>query len=168
MPQNPPSAAESPFYIDQIECVACGACEAVAPDLVDHETDPASSGTYFFKRQPETPGEIDRAIQAINGCCVACIYYRGDNPAIRRQISSDFATPTCCSHPRPIFESSATSPRHRRFPIGPALTFAGLALVAIPFCLAVFATHMTANYARVLYVVFLFGILLFGAGRRLF
>jgi ferredoxin len=157
----------SPFYIEQIECVMCGACEAVAPDLISHETVDKHSGTYFFKRQPETPGEIDRAIRAINGCCVSCIYYRGDDPTVRRKIEAPFGQSNCCSSQdrKPLFERIA-SPRPN-IAAGRAMLLAGGALVAVSFCLAVFTSRITENYGRNLYVLLLLGLFFIGAGRRL-
>jgi hypothetical protein len=41
----------------------------------------------YFKRQPETADEIDRACQAVLVSCCGAVQYGGDDPAIEARLS---------------------------------------------------------------------------------
>ena len=76
-----PKNAPGPFYVEDECCISCEAPESMAPDLMDHR-DERFGYHCHFKKQPSTPGEIERAIMA---CCVSCVKavrYAGDDPAI--------------------------------------------------------------------------------------
>ena len=68
------------------ECMACGAPEDEAPDLLSPLTD-ADLETYFA-RQPVTPDEIGRACRAAEVCCVSSLRYGGRDPAIIRRLGN--------------------------------------------------------------------------------
>jgi hypothetical protein len=63
-----PSNAEGPFYVVNTECMACGAPEATAPELIVHDD---SFDHCYFRRQPETPDELNSALR-----------YSGNDPVI--------------------------------------------------------------------------------------
>ena len=76
-----PKNAPGPFYVENEMCLACTAPFQEAPDLMatDH-----GQGDYHcrFRKQPETPAEVERAVMA---CCVSCteaVRYAGNNPAM--------------------------------------------------------------------------------------
>lgn len=71
--------APGPFYSECDGCVICGAPHEEAPELM--AWDP-SGNHCFFKRQPETPEEVQRAINAMDVSCVENLRYRGDDPEI--------------------------------------------------------------------------------------
>jgi hypothetical protein len=75
------------------ECLACGAPEDEAPDLLA-PIDDNNSETYFVK-QPETPEEIERACRAIDVCCVEALRYGGKNPQIIRRLRYSVG---CCDY----------------------------------------------------------------------
>jgi hypothetical protein len=84
-PQNAPG----PFYSENEGCIACGAPNAEAPDLMEWYEEPCTTGLYshcIFCRQPETPDEVQQAIRAMNVSCVENLRYRGTNPAIVKQL----------------------------------------------------------------------------------
>ena len=85
-------SAPGPFYVRD-ECLACGAPEAEAPDLLAPLDD--DNLTTYFVRQPETPDEVERACRALEVCCVSALRYRGQDPAIIRRLGND---PQYCDH----------------------------------------------------------------------
>jgi hypothetical protein len=56
-PENSPG----PFYVEKDWYIACQAPYHEALDLVAHDED---AGHSVFRRQPETPEEVERAIRA--------------------------------------------------------------------------------------------------------
>ncbi|HEY6306008.1 MAG TPA: hypothetical protein VI488_06045 [Candidatus Angelobacter sp.] len=66
--------------------ITCGAPHAVAPDLIAWDDDHEGGHCHcYFKRQPETPDDVDRAIQAIDqSCCGALVYAGSDADMIKR------------------------------------------------------------------------------------
>ncbi len=97
------------------ECMACGAPEAEAPELLS----PLSNDDLetYFARQPESAEEISRACRAARVCCVSAIRYGGRNPEIIAALGntgeySDFViAPTGELRPAPAwtFTTLATS-----------------------------------------------------------
>jgi hypothetical protein len=79
--------APGAFYVEDQMCIVCHAPEQEAPDLMAHD-----SGKYehcYFKRQPQTPEETERAILAeFVGCCGA-VRYSGRDPAIIARLGKD-------------------------------------------------------------------------------
>jgi hypothetical protein len=79
-----PENVEGDFYVENQVCITCGAPEAEAPDLIEHSK--KDYGHCYFKKQPETPDEIERAIQAMAVSCIAGIRYCGKNVTIIKRI----------------------------------------------------------------------------------
>jgi hypothetical protein len=73
------------------ECMACGAPEAEAPELLAALSD-IDLDTYFV-RQPATAAEVEHACRAAEVCCVAAIRYGGRDPSIIRRLGN---TGECC------------------------------------------------------------------------
>ena len=78
-----PSNVPGDFYVAKDECITCMAPEAEAPDLMGF--DKAASSCYF-RRQPETPEECERAIRAVWVSCCSAVRYRGQDPNIQRRL----------------------------------------------------------------------------------
>ena len=80
-----PENAPGPFYVQNEFCIICRAPESVALDLVGFHEDPsgtnAKSHCYFIK-QPETIGEIDRAVKAVTANCCGSFRYAGSDPEV--------------------------------------------------------------------------------------
>lgn len=72
------------FYVMSDDCIVCGVPQAEAPDLIDHSK--LVQGVCYFKKQPETPEEIKRAINAMSVSCISALRYRGTNEAILKQL----------------------------------------------------------------------------------
>ena len=79
--------APGDFYVEDQMCISCTAPEHEAPDLMAHDT-----GKYhhcYFKRQPQTPEEIERAILAVFVGCCGAVRYRGTDPQIIAVLGKD-------------------------------------------------------------------------------
>jgi len=68
------------------ECMACGAPEDEAPDLLSPLSD--SDLATYFARQPVTADELARACRAAEVCCVSAVRYGGKDPAIIRRLGN--------------------------------------------------------------------------------
>ncbi|NRF38326.1 ferredoxin [Pedobacter foliorum] len=84
LPKRFSENSEGDFYVKNQVCTACGAPEAEAPDLIDHSK--TEWGHCYFKRQPQTPEELERAICAMEVSCVSGIRYGGKDESILRQL----------------------------------------------------------------------------------
>jgi len=69
------------------DCLACGAPESVAPELLA-KLDLSNSKTYFV-RQPETTTELELACFAMESCCVNALRYCGTEKAIISRLDND-------------------------------------------------------------------------------
>jgi hypothetical protein len=78
-----PKNAPGPFFVEDGLCITCGMPEQEAPDLITG----TSEGHCYFKKQPSTPEELGRAIDAVViGCCGA-VQFGGDDPEIIQEIA---------------------------------------------------------------------------------
>jgi hypothetical protein len=87
-----PKSAPGDFYVVKRECLACGVPHVVAPDLVGWTGE--KNPHCFWKKQPETPAELERAIAVLEGQEVECHRYAGTDPAILDRVLS-----TYCDYP---------------------------------------------------------------------
>jgi hypothetical protein len=80
--------APGPFYVVNTECMTCGYPHVLAPDLIDWDQDSEGHKHHcYFKKQPESPEEVEQAIKAINGSCCGALRYAGADPAIIKRLS---------------------------------------------------------------------------------
>jgi hypothetical protein len=82
-----PENAAGPFYVQHDECITCRAPESVAPDLIGFFEDPSGTGRRshcYFKKQPETAGEIDRAVRAVQWNCCGSYRYAGSDAEVKQ------------------------------------------------------------------------------------
>lgn len=79
-----PENTKGDFYVENNSCISCGAPQAEASDLIDHST--KDTGHCFFKKQPQTEEEIDRAINAIAVSCVGALRYGGTDQNIIKRL----------------------------------------------------------------------------------
>lgn len=93
-----PGSSDGDFYRVCDECVSCGVPQSVAPDLIGSTED----GQCFWKKQPETPEELARALDVINGSCVAAHHYAGHDAAIISQIEYSFSCDQVEQPPDPM------------------------------------------------------------------
>jgi hypothetical protein len=81
-----PDSARGDFYAEADCCISCGVPQAAAPDLVGW-TDDTSSQCYW-KKQPETPEELEYAFDVFDGQELGCHRYAGRDPEIQLRIGS--------------------------------------------------------------------------------
>lgn len=58
--------------------------EAEAPDLIEHSK--PGYGHCYFKKQPQTAEELDRAINAMQVSCISGIRYGGKDETILQRL----------------------------------------------------------------------------------
>ncbi len=87
-----PLNAAGDFYVAGGLCIFCKAPEQEAPDLVSH--DPFGNHC-FFRRQPETPGELGRAVTAVAVGCCGAVRYGGADPDVLRSLAEHGAADAC-------------------------------------------------------------------------
>jgi hypothetical protein len=80
--QSYPKNAPGDFYVEDGCCVSCQAPYHEAPDLIAHDEEDLHC---YFRRQPETPEEVERAIRTCWVSCVDCLRYSGNDPEILRR-----------------------------------------------------------------------------------
>jgi hypothetical protein len=73
---------EGDFYVVKDTCITCLAPEHEAPELMGLDE---ATGCYF-RRQPQTPKEIEHAIEAVHVSCVAALRYAGNAPEILERL----------------------------------------------------------------------------------
>ena len=78
-----PKNAPGPFWVENGMCISCRAPEHEAPDLIasDDET-----GHCYFKKQPATPEETERAVRAVRASCCDAVQYCGDDPLVLQRL----------------------------------------------------------------------------------
>jgi hypothetical protein len=90
-----PLNAPGDFYVEDGMCIACTAPEHEAPDLMSH--DPAAHAGYhcYFKKQPITSAELERAIMAVAVGCCGAVRYGGTDARVIRRLAELGSTDTC-------------------------------------------------------------------------
>jgi hypothetical protein len=84
-----PQSAPGDFYVVNNECISCGAPHAVAPDLIGWAAD-SEHEHCIWKKQPETPQEMEQAFDAFAASCVSCYRYAGPDRAVMERIGFDY------------------------------------------------------------------------------
>lgn len=87
-----PQSAPGDFYVEEGQCLARGVPHTLAPDLVGWTDEKLRH--CFWKKQPETPAELERAIEVLEAQELGCHRYAGTDQAILKRIS-----PTDCDYP---------------------------------------------------------------------
>jgi hypothetical protein len=79
-----PENVKGDFYVENEVCINCGAPEAEAPDLIEHSK--LEYGHCYFKKQPKSEDEIERAINAIAVSCISGLRYGGTDENILKRL----------------------------------------------------------------------------------
>jgi hypothetical protein len=79
-----PTSAPGDFYVEYNCCTSCGVPQIVATDLIGWVEEPLNH--CYWKKQPETPGELERAFKIFDGQGLSCHRYAGHDPAIQRRV----------------------------------------------------------------------------------
>jgi hypothetical protein len=77
-----PLNAPGDFFVEDGMCIACEAPEHEAPDLMAHSEGADSVYHCYFRRQPETPEELEHAIRAVCVSCCDAVQYGGSDPKV--------------------------------------------------------------------------------------
>lgn len=80
LPQRVPENAPGDFYVQADCCISCCLPHGECPELLNDPDEPFRE--CYFRRQPRTQEEIDRAIDAICVSEVGAFRYGGTDPAI--------------------------------------------------------------------------------------
>lgn len=80
LPERVPENAPGDFYVEAGQCTRCCLVHAEAPDLLNDLRQAFEE--CFFRRQPQTPAEIEQAINAISVSEICALRYGGTDPAI--------------------------------------------------------------------------------------
>jgi hypothetical protein len=79
---------KSDFYVLSELCLNCRTPEALAPDLIGFRDGLTSGDRHcYWKKQPSTPAEFERAVLAVNHCCCGAYRYSGRDKLISRQLN---------------------------------------------------------------------------------
>jgi hypothetical protein len=100
------------FYVDDDCCTSCGVPQAIAPELVGWKSTEPFLGCYW-KKQPETAAEFDRAIKILHTQELDCHRYSGSDPAILSRLPAeccDYVRPDLMPKPKPHFAESGYQP----------------------------------------------------------
>jgi hypothetical protein len=89
-----PKNAPGDFYVENDCCITCEAPYHEAPDLMAHD-DEEDYRHCYFKRQPEKPEEVERAIMACYVSCVRAVRYAGRNPKILKRFQELGSVDSC-------------------------------------------------------------------------
>ena len=80
--ERTPLNAEGDFYVEKDTCLTCMAPHLEAPELLGLDE---ATGCYF-RRQPQSPEELEHAIEAVSVSCVEALRYAGDDPEILERL----------------------------------------------------------------------------------
>jgi len=80
------------FYINNGDCISCGAPQAEAPDLIEHGKE---DGHCYFKKQPQTEKELDQAISALMVSCINALRYGGTEEKILKRLYENGLADLC-------------------------------------------------------------------------
>ena len=86
--ESHPQSAPGDFYVVNGECMSCGAPHVAAPDLIGWNN--AEADHCVWKKQPETPEELEQAFAAFRASCISCYRYAGNAPQIMARIGLDY------------------------------------------------------------------------------
>ncbi len=103
-PDKYPENTQGDFYVKNQACIACGAPESVAPDLIEHSK--KEYGHCYFKKQPQTQDEINRAIEAIAVSCISGLRYGGKDEKILKRLYEIGEAEQCDHKPIGIYKMS--------------------------------------------------------------
>jgi hypothetical protein len=74
--------APGDFFVEDGMCIACTVPEHEAPELMAHAEGRDLIYHCYFRRQPETPEEVEHAIRAVCVSCCGAVQYGGSDPSI--------------------------------------------------------------------------------------
>lgn len=85
------------FYVVDDMCIACTAPEQEAPELMAHDSKAQAGYHGYFKKQPVTPEELQRAIMAVAVGCCGAVRYGGRDPNVLQRLTQ-MGSADACDH----------------------------------------------------------------------
>jgi hypothetical protein len=85
-PENAPGA----FYVEKDLCITCRVPELAAPDLIGLYEGPSGTNRKshcYFKKQPTSASELERAIKAVSVSCCGAYHYAGTDVSVKEKLS---------------------------------------------------------------------------------
>lgn len=82
--------APGDFYVADGECITCLLPSHAAPSLMElHEDEGGNRHAHcFFAQQPQSPAEIEAAIQAVWSSCCRSLRYAGRDAAVLARLKA--------------------------------------------------------------------------------
>jgi hypothetical protein len=80
LPQRVPQNAPGDFYVEAGMCTRCCLPHGEAPELLNDRTAPFDE--CYFRRQPQTPDEVERAVAAMCVSEMCALRYAGNDPSV--------------------------------------------------------------------------------------
>ena len=84
LPQRVPENVPGDFYVMAGLCTQCCLVHGEAPDLLNDPKQPFKE--CYFRRQPQTPTEMDQAVSAIGVSEMCALRYAGNDQTIIREL----------------------------------------------------------------------------------
>jgi hypothetical protein len=127
-PQRVPENAPGDFYVQAGLCTQCCLPHGEAPELLNHPKECFKE--CYFRRQPQTPAEVERAINAIGVSEMCALRYGGEDPTIIGKLRARNLAAQCDQTPegRAWLESLSEGPESppdpsASFPLAPLTYF---------------------------------------------
>lgn len=79
-----PLNADGDFFVEYDMCLACDAPYSEVPELMEYD----KNMHCYFKRQPQTPEELEHAINAVRVSCIEAVLYEGNDPEILKKVKT--------------------------------------------------------------------------------
>ncbi|HEY8970717.1 MAG TPA: ferredoxin [Puia sp.] len=92
------------FYVSNGECIACGAPQTEAPEIIEHRKE---DGHCYFTRQPETEAEQDQVILAMRISCIDALRYGGTDEKILKRLYENGMSDLCDHAPARYYPTVA-------------------------------------------------------------
>jgi hypothetical protein len=91
--QRVPENSAGDFYVERDRCMRCCVPHGEAPELLNDPT--IEFQERFFRRQPISAEDVDRALRAITLSCIRALCYHGSDPAILSRLRQ-LGRSDCC------------------------------------------------------------------------
>src|SRR5688500_2202951 len=93
LPQRVPENAPGDFYVVAGSCTRCCLVHGEAPELLNDPAQPFNE--CYFRRQPQTPAEVEQAISAICVSEMEALRYGGTDESIIQKLRGQHAAARC-------------------------------------------------------------------------
>lgn len=91
-----PRNCAGPFYVENGQCISCGAPESEADGIMSHDAEEHC----FFVRQPQTEDETNAAVRGVWASCCGAVRYGGNDPQLLTRFE-ELGRSSQCDHQLP-------------------------------------------------------------------